>query len=154
YAGFYFNIFFQGAGNTSLNLNNQPVFFQPFGEGLFRSSVRQEIIESRWTESNPVQDVFFPRISIQNRANTNQTRNTWWYRDASFLRLKNIEFGYNFQTSFLERANIRSIRIYGMGQNVAVWDKVKIFDPEMGTSGSGTQYPLPSIWTVGLDLTF
>lgn len=154
YQGFYFNIFFQGAGNVSLNLNNQPVFFMPFGEGLTRGSVRQEIVESRWTEENPSQNVFYPRLSYANRANTNPTNNTWWYRDASFIRLKNIEFGYNFKSELLNQLKARSMRLYVTGQNIAVWDKIKMFDPELGSQGSGTQYPLPTIWTAGLEFTF
>ncbi|HMR19652.1 MAG TPA: SusC/RagA family TonB-linked outer membrane protein, partial [Sphingobacterium sp.] len=154
YSGFYFNIFFQGAGNVSLNLNNSQAQFSPFYEGIVRGSIRQEFIDSRWTEDNPSQNVFAPRITLQGRGNSYSQVNTWWYRDASFLRLKNIEVGYNFKPAFLDRLKIRSTRVYAMGQNVAVWDKIKMFDPEMGSSGAGTRYPLPSIWTVGLDFTF
>ncbi|MEQ7802648.1 TonB-dependent receptor [Pedobacter sp. ASV1-7] len=154
YKGFYVNVFFQGAGNVSLNLNNQPVFFQPFADGLTRSSVRKEIVESRWTEENPSQNVFYPRLSYNDRSNTNPTNNTWWYRNAAFIRLKNVELGYNFTTDLMQKIKIKSMRLYVMGQNIAVWDKVKMFDPELGSQGAGTQYPIPSVWTAGLDFTF
>src|SRR5699024_8303125 len=61
YKRFYLNTFLQGAGNVSVNLNNQENAFMPFHWGVEESNVRQEIVESRWTQENPSQDVFFPR---------------------------------------------------------------------------------------------
>jgi len=153
YKGAFLSLFFQGAANVSTNLNNQANAFMPFHWGVMESNVRAEVLESRWTPENPSQDVFFPRLQIDNMTNTN-TRSTWWVRDASFIRLKNIEFGYNFDLKKLNIAGIRSLRVYGMGQNVALWDKVKVYDPELGDSAGGTKYPIPSIWTGGIELAF
>jgi hypothetical protein len=125
----------------------------PFHWGVLESNVRTEVLESIWTSENPSQDVFFPRLQAANMSNTN-TASTWWVKDASFIRLKNIEFGYNFDLKKLNILNMRSLRVYGMGQNVALWDKVKMYDPELGNSAGGTKYPLPSIWTGGIELAF
>jgi TonB-linked SusC/RagA family outer membrane protein len=153
YKGAFLSVFFQGAANTSANLNNQANAFMPFHWGVLESNVRTEVLESRWTSENPSQDVFFPRLQAANMSNTN-TASTWWVKDASFIRLKNIEFGYNFDLKKLNILNMRSLRVYGMGQNVALWDKVKMYDPELGNSAGGTKYPLPSIWTGGIELAF
>ena len=153
YKGAFLSVFFQGAANASANLNNQSNAMMPFHWGVLESNVRTEVLESRWDAQNPNQDVFFPRIQIANMTNTN-TANTWWVRDASFIRLKNVEFGYNFDVKRLNLIGIRSIRLYAMGQNVALWDKVKMYDPELGNSAGGTKYPIPSIWTGGLELSF
>lgn len=83
YKGIYASVFFQGANNVSTNLNNQGNAFLPFQWGLTESNVRQEILESRWTEQNPSDNVFFPRVRVENLGNTN-TATTWWVRDASF----------------------------------------------------------------------
>jgi hypothetical protein len=40
-----------------------------------------------------------------------------------------------------------------MGQNIAVWDKIKMWDPELGNANAGLKYPLPKIWTAGIELT-
>ncbi|HBL34130.1 MAG TPA: SusC/RagA family TonB-linked outer membrane protein [Porphyromonadaceae bacterium] len=155
YKGIYVSLFFQGAGNTSLNLNNQPHLFQPFSEAIYNSSVRQEIIESRWTEANPSQDVFFPRISLKSKTNTNSTLNSWFFRDASYLRLKTVELGYTIPEKIAAKVLMKQARIYVMGQNVALlYDKVKMFDPELGNSGAGARYPLTATWSAGLELTF
>lgn len=151
--GAYLNVFFQGAGNVSVNINDVANSFMPFHWGVEESNVRMEVVESRWTEANPRQDVFFPRLRVTEMANTN-TASTWWVRDASFLRFKNIEAGYNFSSKWLQYARMRTARVYMMGNNVAVWDKVKVYDPELGNSAGGTRYPLPSTWTVGLEVTF
>lgn len=151
--GAYLNLFFQGTGNVSLNINNQANAFMPFHWGIDESNVRMEVVESRWTEANPSQNVFFPRLRVTEMANTN-TASTWWVRDASFLRLKTVEAGYNFNSRLLSYAKMKTGRLYVMGNNVALWDKVKVYDPELGNSAGGTKYPLPSTWTVGLEVTF
>lgn len=153
YKGAFLSVFFQGASNVSTNLNSQANAMMPFHWGVLESNVRKEVLESRWTAENPSQDVFFPRLQLANMTNTN-TGNTWWVRDASFIRLKNVEFGYNFDMKKFNISKISSLRLYAMGQNVALWDNVKMYDPELGNSAGGTQYPLPSIWTAGLELTF
>lgn len=152
YKGFYTNVFFQGAGNTSVVLaGDNPQGFFPFQWGIDESSARSEVA-NRWTENNPSQDVLFPRIRT-NSFPHNSAASTWWLRDASFLRLKNIEVGYQFNNLTLNRFGFTAFRIYAMGQNVAVWDKIKMWDPEIGNANAGMAYPLPSIWTLGLELT-
>lgn len=153
YSGAFLSLFFQGASNVSANLNNQANAFMPFHWGVLESNVRTEVLDSRWTPENPSQDVFFPRLQTANMSNTN-TVSTWWVKDASFVRLKNVEFGYNFDLKKRKIAKLSSLRVYVMGQNVALWDKLKMYDPELGNSAGGTKYPLPSIWTGGLELTF
>ncbi len=152
YKGAYVNVFFQGAENVSLNLLAARSFI-PFYEGLEASNVRQEIIDSHWTKENPSQNVLYPRITHSGIANTN-TNSTWWYRDASFIRLKNVELGYNLPKKIASKAKLNQATIYIMGQNVALWDKVKLQDPELGSTGGGTQYPLPRTWSIGLELSF
>lgn len=154
FKGFYASVFFQGAGNVTVNLNNDPSVFQPYHNGVLLSTVRQEVVESRWTENNPSQDVFFPRMTIDGKTNSSSAQNSWWYRNGAFLRFKNLEMGYVLSDLNLSKLKLRQARIYLAGQNIALWDHVGVFDPEMGNSGSGSAYPLPSIWSVGLELTY
>lgn len=153
YKGAFLSLFFQGAANVSTNLNNQANATLPFHWGLLESNVRAEVLESRWDAQQQGQDVFFPRLQTVNMTNTN-TASTYWIKDASFIRLKNVEFGYNFDVKKLNIMGIQSVRVYVMGQNVALWDKVKMYDPELGNSAGGTKYPLPSMWTGGLEVSF
>lgn len=151
--GLYFNAFFQGVANVTVNLNDAAASFMPFHWGLIESNVRQEIVEDRWTEENQNPNAFFPRLRSTDMGNNN-TQSTFWYRNGNFLRFKNLEFGYNFKKNLLEKAGISASRIYMSGHNLAVWDHVKMFDPELGNSSGGTRYPLSRTWTMGLEVTF
>ena len=151
--GLYFNTFFQGVANVTVNLNSYSANFMPFHWGLIESNVRQEIVEDRWTEENQNPNAFFPRLRSTDMGNNN-TQSTFWYRNGNFLRFKNLEFGYNFKKNLLEKAGISASRIYMSGHNLAVWDHVKMFDPELGNSSGGTRYPLSRTWTMGLEVTF
>ena len=52
----------------------------------------------------------------------NTAASTWWLRNASFLRLKNIEVGYNFKEKTLKKIGIQALRVYLQGNNLCVWD--------------------------------
>jgi TonB-linked SusC/RagA family outer membrane protein len=77
--------------------------------------------------------------------------------DASFIRIKNIRLGYTIPEKYTRRIGIRSIRVYGLMDNVKIWSRSTVPDPEaVEISGysSGNDYPIPKKYTFGLDLTF
>jgi len=84
----------------------------------------------------------------------NLYNSTWWYRDASFIRLKNVEFGYQFNKKQLSSLKLQNLRVYVQGTNLITWDKVKYWDPELGDANSGAKYPISRRWTMGLEVTF
>lgn len=151
YKGFYAGVFFQGVGRSSVNLKASTSYFVPFALGRDQSSARAEAA-SHWTASDPNNmNVLYPRLHT-NEYKNNTLASTWWYRSGSFLRLKNVEFGYQFEKQLVQRWKMQNLRIYVQGSNLAVWDHIKYWDPEIGNSGA--RYPLTSNWTVGLDVTF
>ena len=79
---------------------------------------------------------------------------TWWYRNAGFLRLKNIEIGYQFNDKILKQLRMKNLRVYLQGNNVAVWDHIKYWDPELGSANSGAKYPICGTYSLGLEVTF
>ena len=155
YKGFYASIFFQGAGNTSVLLGGvTSEGWYPFSWGVDQSNYRTFALD-RWTENNPSQDVIIPRLHKNNANNANnRVASTWWLRNGSFLRLKNIELGYQLPKKFMDKIGFEAARIYIMGYNLAVWDDIKYFDPEAGNANAGLNYPLPRTFTLGLDFTF
>lgn len=155
YKGFYASIFFQGAGKTSVLFGGDLADgWYPFSWGVDQSNYRTFALD-RWTESNPRQDALMPRLHINNAGMAgNRVQSTWWLRDGSFLRLKNIEFGYQLPKKFMDKIGFEAARIYVMGYNLAVWDDIKYFDPEAGNANAGLNYPLPRTFTLGLDFTF
>lgn len=155
YKGFYASVFFQGTGNCSVLLGgNTPEGWYPFAWGVDQSSYRTFALD-RWTESNPSQNVLMPRLHKDNTNNANnQVASTWWLRNGGFLRLKNMEFGYQLPKQFLKKFNAQAARIYVMGYNLALWDDLKYFDPEAGNANGGNVYPKNRTFTLGIDFTF
>lgn len=153
YKGWYAGVFFQGAGKTSTVLGaNNPSSFFPFMYGVDESSLRAEVAD-RWTEENPNPSAMFPRLHTGQFLN-NTAASTYWQRNASFLRFKNAEVGYNFAKEKIAKIGLQSLRIYLQGNNLCVWDNIKMWDPEQGNSNGGFSYPLNRTFTLGLDLTF
>lgn len=155
YKGFYASAFFQGTSNTSVILGGEtPEGWYPFAWGNEQSNYRTFALD-RWTEANPNQNALMPRIHSSNTNNANNTvASTFWLRSGNFLRLKNVEVGYNLPKSFLKKFLLQTGRVYVMGYNLGVWDDVKYWDPEVGNKNGGNAYPLPSTYTFGVELTF
>ena len=150
YKGFYANIFFQGVANASINLMSSS--FMPFSLGV-DYAVRTDA-QNHWSSSNAEnQSVLFPRLHSEKFAH-NELASTWWYRSGNFIRLKNLEFGYRFNPKTLQKSLFKNARIYIQGNNIAIWDDIKMWDPELGNAGSGSKYPISMTWTVGLELGF
>lgn len=153
YKGFFAGVFFQGASGSSVNLMSKSSNFMPFNQGKDASSARMEAM-SRWTASDPYnQNVLYPRMH-SSLFSYNLYNSTWWYRDASFIRLKNVEFGYQFNKKQLSSLKLQNLRVYVQGTNLITWDKVKYWDPELGDANSGAKYPISRRWTMGLEVTF
>lgn len=151
YKGFYAGIFFQGVANASININGGE--FIPFRQGDIRA-VRTEAMTSHWSSREPEnQNVIFPRLRPDNFTH-NSEASTWWYRSGNFIRLKNVEVGYNFDSKKLQKYWIKRARIYVQGNNLAVWDHIKMWDPELGNASGGQKYPINMTWTAGLELGF
>lgn len=108
--------------------------------------------QDRWTVDNPSQDVFYPRADYGPNANNNQ-QSTWWLRNMSFLRLKNIELGYSFPKEWLQDFVISNARIFVRGTNLLTFSKFDLWDPEL-SSTDGAKYPAMKSMSFGFDITF
>jgi TonB-linked SusC/RagA family outer membrane protein len=107
-----------------------------------------------WTEENPSQNVFYPRLHYGLNANNNQ-ESTWWLKDMSMLRLKNLEVGYTLPQQWSDKVWISRARIYLRGTNLLCFSDFKLWDPEIDTpNNNGLRYPIMRSFSVGLDITF
>lgn len=152
---FTVSAFFQGAGNTSTILGqaDNTSALWPFLWGVENSRLRSEFV-NHWSDSDPYNfNVDYPRLRPDTHAHNNAA-STFWVRDASFLRFKNFEFSYRIPQNFARKMGMQQARIYLMGNNLCVWDNLKMWDPEMGSKKSGAAYPLPRTFTLGLDVIF
>lgn len=117
--------------------------------GLFRNTLKDLAI-NRYSESNPNPDSKYPQLSSQGGINGYQS--TFWLKDATFLRLKNLEIGYTVPQSLLSKVQIENLRIYVNGFNLLLFDHIKWFDPEATSMASF--YPQTRIINFGLNLSF
>ena len=137
YKAIDFGFFFQGVGQTSMMLSG----FHPFGT-QYNRNVLQFIADDRWSPENPNIYAAYPRLTKRDMPN-NTEASSYWLRDGSFLKLKNLELGYNFKMA----------RIYVSGINVVTFSKFKLWDPERG-GGSGLSYPTMRTFNIGVQMNF
>jgi len=149
YKGVYLSPFFQGAERASAYMT--PTVMIPFAANDPQTTSAKYFSTDRWNVDNPNPDALLPRLELSPNSNDNR-RSSWWVKDAGFLRLKNIEVGYSFSTKQLEKMKMKALRIYLIGQNIAVWDRIGFWDPEQGSSF--TNYPLQRSYNIGMNLTF
>lgn len=157
YKGFYISVFFQGTANTSFVIGTEGSGTEaytvwPFSWGIEKGNYRKEFL-NRWTADNPRQDFgIMTRLHEGYGNNISKEASTWWMRDASFLRFKNLEFGYTIPKRSIQKLGISGARAYIMGYNLYVWDKINLWDPEMGDRNKGVSYPMSRIFTLGLEV--
>jgi hypothetical protein len=70
----------------------------------------------------------------------------FWKGQAQYLRLQEITLNYSLKTAYLKKIGISSVALQLVANNIYVWDKVKIFDPEQANS-NGQAYPIPAIYS-------
>ena len=144
YRGFDLNVVFQGLSRVDRILN---------GNGqLPMADERNNALSywtGRWTPESP--STTLPRLGGVN----NTVFSSFYVEDASFLRLKNLEFGYTLPVQLSSKAGVKKLRVYVSGQNLATFTKLKNFDPERATGGNTDRLtPLYKIYSMGLNLKF
>lgn len=153
YKGFDLSAFFQGVARCDILLGNGNDVFWPFNWGIEKSNFRTAFLD-RWTADNPSQNVTMPRLHSAYGNNINKEPSTWWVRSGSFLRFKNLEIGYSIPKEIARKFLLEGARIYVMGNNLCLWDKLKYWDPELSNDNNGIKYPLSRTYTLGLEVRF
>ncbi|MBD1363160.1 TonB-dependent receptor [Mucilaginibacter sp. ZT4R22] len=151
YKGFNLGAFFQGTGHASRYISGNAI--QPFATNGGISNAYANITD-RWTEDNPSQDVFYPRLAYGDGDNTNNTQHSsWWIKDVQFIRLKTLDVGYTFPKATFNKFGMSNARIYIMGYNLFTISDFKLWDPELNT-GNGTTYPNVKTISLGISAQF
>lgn len=94
----------------------------------------------------------FPRLQYGYNANNSQLSD-FWMGNSRYLRLAEVTLNYNLREPFLKKIGISSLDIQLTGNNLLLWDSVKIFDPEQAKRNGGA-YPIPSTYTLQLYIYF
>ncbi len=108
----------------------------------------------RWTPENVNASVPRARVGINGPNMPQNNLLTYWLRSSDYLRLKNLQIGYNFANDFLKDKGIRSARIFFTSQNTfTITNFLTGWDPE-APSGRGSGYPVVMVNSIGLNLSF
>lgn len=147
-----FGAVFQGIADVDRCLSGNSI--QPFSSMTGIDNLYSNIGD-RWSADDPTnQDVFYPRLHNGQAANTNNNQtSTWWQKDMSFLRLKQLTISYDLPDRWISKAGLKNARIYVMGTNLLTFSKFKLWDPELNTN-NGTSYPNVSTYSLGLSFGF
>ncbi len=155
YKGFDASIFFQGLANESFWINTSGfdnsgnfIGISPFAN---QTQLLKIIADSHWSEDNQDLYAFWPRLSPTVNANNSQ-QSTWFMRDGSFLRLKQLEVGYTIPGKWQKPLHVNQLRVYFSGTNLLLFSKFKLWDVEM--AGNGLGYPIQRVLNFGVNVTF
>lgn len=145
YKGFDLSVLFQAATRVNILLDGMA---RDFFVGGSRNNFNNLL--DYWSQDNP--NASYPRPWEGYHPNNSLTSDLY-LRDASYLRLKSIDFGYTVQSEVVEKFRVSNLRIYFSGFNILVLDKLNMFDPEVET-GRGTYYPQQRTLNLGINLSF
>ena len=144
---------FQGVAGAERVLNGSSV--NPFNGGGGSGNLYSNIGD-RWTEENPDQNAFYPRLSYGSETTSsinNFQKSTWWVRNMNFLRLKTLQISYNLPKPWVNKVHLKNAAVYVMGTNLFTLSRFKLWDPELNTD-NGASYPNTTSYSVGINFTF
>jgi TonB-linked SusC/RagA family outer membrane protein len=127
---------------------------QPFNQG---SPPTKDWLNA-WTPQN--HSTTMPLIYITGQGNASNnigTASTYYLKDASFLRIKNVQFGYTFPTAIVKHLAMSSLRIYFAGDNLLTFTKFPGLDPERALGNGNVRFvvhPQNQVFSFGVKAVF
>ncbi len=144
YKGLDISLFLQGVGKADGYIYQEGIM--PF----YLGGTVQEIHKDYWTPENP--NASFPRLAFN--APNNTQNSSFWVKNASYLRLKNIQIGYTLPSTIIKKMGVSQLRIYANGQNLFTADRFwNGYDVETPV-GNGDAYPQLKVYNFGINVTF
>lgn len=147
YKGFSLSILLQGASNYSINTRTN---YNPTpNKGTILDFVLDRYTPERYAAGESIR---YPRL-----LNTNDNwkySGSYWIKDATYLRLKNVEVGYTFNSDvrILKDVGIKSFRIFANGMDLFTISQIKNIDPE--TTNGVLRYPRSKVFNLGISAQF
>ena len=154
YKNFDFSVLLQGATKSSILLNGAAVFDFPQFEQDKIGRVKKMHLD-RWTPETAA-TAKYPALHYGTHDNNKNGNSSLFLYDASYLRLKNVEIGYNVSPKLLRQFHVQQARIYVQGLNLLTFDKLGDvdIDPETKSGDGASWYPIQKVFNFGIDITF
>jgi TonB-linked SusC/RagA family outer membrane protein len=159
YKNIDFSCFFQGSARSSFWIDAEqsaPFINRSDSDGSLSNftthrAMLQYWADDHWSETDRNIHALWPRLS-ETRNQNNLRRSTWFMRDGTFLRLKTMEIGYTLPKKWVNNIKLTNARLYVTGNNLLVFSKFKMWDPEM--AGNGLAYPIQRVFNIGVNVEF
>ncbi len=150
YKGWGFSVMFQGVDRVSRYYDAEAMF--AFVNG---GKVREHHLE-RWnpalSEAENLKQATYPLLHYAGSGNHNQRLNSFFLKNGSFMRLKNIELSYSLPQSWIKKAGMSNCRLYVNANNLITWDHLdNLCDPE---SNGSNRYPIMKSVNLGINVKF
>jgi len=136
YKGFSLTVQFYGVNNITRNVNLTS--FANLLDVVYKQG-------SFWSKDNPNAQTYVPRLVTA----LNGTGNYYAY-DGSYLRLKNAEIAYTFDSKYIQKLGLKSLKIFLNGDNLLLWTKLPD-DREINLGGSSA-YPTVRRYNLGVNI--
>ncbi len=153
FKGWDFSMLLQGAARTSVQLSGAAVWdFPLFSQDKYGKVKPMHL--KRWTPET-AETAKYPALHFGDHSNNKNSNSSLFMYDASYMRMKTIELGYNVSREKLRTIGLKAIRIYVQGLNLFTLDKLGEVDMDPETQeGSGDWYPIQKVINFGIDATF
>ena len=147
YKNFDLSAIFQGVGKVDTYLTGNLAF--PFKNG---AGVTKEWLTDAWTPENP--NASLPRLTTSNGYPLNFQTSSFWIRNASYLRMKNIQLSYQVNKNTLDPIGIKGLTVFVNAQNLLTFTDFKFSDPERNlTRADLIEYPNTKTVSAGINLS-
>ena len=149
YKGFDLSMLFTGAAGVH-RLINQEVTGYFGGDDSHPATVWLDA----WTPEN--KDATMPRVAYMTTSPSlsSNTMSTFWVQNSSYLRMKNLQFGYTLPKTVLKSVGIENVRFYYSVENLfTIHNMLVNVDPEIGDE-RGSSFPLTQTHAFGVNVTF
>ena len=144
YKGFGISGTFQGAAHQVKNLRYVDGVWGALSDNR---NLSQEYYDNCFDTAGS--GALYPRLSTENVAN-NAQNSTIWYRNVSWLKLRDCEVYYKLPASVIEPLKVTGVRLFIQGQNLLTFDNIDAMDAENLNTG----YPVMKSVNIGLNVTF
>ena len=111
-----------------------------------------EWLENSWTPDNT--DALLPKMAPRDYRSYAKSDVNYWYEDASYIRLSNLNIGYTFKFDHPLGNAIESIKLFATGTNLFYISNFKHWDPELSPGWSGVAYPIMRTLGGGVSVNF
>lgn len=144
FAGFGASITMQGAWSYMKSIRSIDGIWNVLVDG---NNISKDYYDHCWDVAGA--DAIYPRLSSQKSEN-NYQRNSVWYKDVRFLKVRYCEVYYKLPSSWMSRINVAGAKLFVQGENLLSFDNVGTLDAEV----LSTRYPLLKGVILGLNVTF